>query len=92
MVIIMCIQSLARKSVCVYLERSSVEVDQLAGRLGGDCYIWIVGDKLITQGFLFNQESFAEQFYKAVEHLPEVHAVEIACLSFDILVTGEVVL
>lgn len=74
----MCIQSLARKSVCVYLKKSSVEVDQLAGRLGGNCYIWIIGDELITQGFLFNQESFAEKFYKAVEHLPEVQAVEFS--------------
>ena len=75
MVIIMCNSSLQRKSVCVYLEKSSVDVDQLAGRLRGNCYMWFVGEELITQAFLFNQESFAEQFYKAVDHLPYVHAV-----------------
>ena len=74
----MCLESLQRKSVCVYLEKSSVEVDQLAGRLGGNCYMWFVGKELITQGFLFTQESFPEQFYKAVEHLPDVHAVEFS--------------
>jgi len=74
----MCNPSLARKSVCVYLEKSSVEVDQLAGKLGGNCYDWFVGDELITQAFLFNQESFAQEFYKAVEHLPDVHAVEFS--------------
>ncbi len=74
----MCNQSLQRKSVCVYLEKSSVEVDQLAGRLGGNCYMWYVGEELITQAFLFNQQSFAEQFYKAVEHLPDVFAVEFS--------------
>ena len=74
----MCIKSLARKSVCVYLERSSVHVDQLAGRLGGNCYMCFVGDELITQGFLFNQESFAQQFYEAVEYLPDVFAVEFS--------------
>jgi hypothetical protein len=74
----MCNPSLARKSVSVYLEQSSVEVDQLAGQLGGNCYDWFVGDELITQAFVFNQESFAEKFYKAVEHLPDVYAVEFS--------------
>lgn len=40
--------------------------------------MWFIGEELITQGFLFNQESFAEQFYKAVEHLPDVYAVEFS--------------
>ncbi|MCA6508853.1 MAG: hypothetical protein IM565_02260 [Pseudanabaena sp. M109S1SP2A07QC] len=71
-------KSLQRKSVCVYLEQSSVEVDQIAARFRGNCYDWFVGEELITQAFVFNQESFAEEFYKAVEHLPDVYAVEFS--------------
>lgn len=74
MVIIMCNRSLQCKSVCVYLNKSSGEVDQLAG----NCYMVFVGEQLITQAFLFNQESFADQFYKAVEYLPEVFAVKFS--------------
>lgn len=77
----MCNRSLQRKSVFVYLNKSSVEsveIDQLARRLGGNCYEFFVGEDLITQAFLFNQESLADQFYKAVEYLPEVFAVEFS--------------
>jgi len=74
----MYIQSLALRSVSVYLEKSSVEIDQLAGWLGGSCYMQYVGEELITQAFLFNLQSRAEQFYKAVEHLPNVFAVEFS--------------
>lgn len=62
----------------MYLNKSSVEVDQLARKLGGNCYMLFVGEQLITQAFLFNQESFADQFYKAVGYLPEVFAVEFS--------------
>lgn len=68
----MCIQSLARKSVSILIDKSSADIDQLAGRLGGNCYFSYVGSDGVTQAFLFNQESYAEQFLSSVKAFPEL--------------------
>lgn len=67
----MCNPSLARKSVSVDLNKSSVEIDQLAGRLGGNCYFLHVGGGCITQSFLFSEETIAQQFLNNVQFSPE---------------------
>lgn len=67
----MCINSLARKSVSILIQKSSVGIDQLAGRLGGNCYFYHLDTEGITQAFLFTEESYAEQFMNAVQSFPE---------------------
>jgi len=67
----MCNPSLARKSVSVHLNKSSVDIDQLAGRLGGGCYFFYVGDGFIAQSFLFSEEKIATQFLNNVQFSPE---------------------
>lgn len=69
----MCIQSLARKSISVLLKRSTVGIDQLAGRLGGNCYFYHLGTEGVTQTFLFESEGNAHKFFEqALENFPEV--------------------
>jgi|694.fasta_scaffold13897_9 hypothetical protein len=67
----MCIASLARKSVSILIQKSSVGIDQLAGRLGGNCYFYHLGAEGVTQAFLFEKESYAEQFLISVKDFPE---------------------
>ncbi|MEA5489297.1 MULTISPECIES: hypothetical protein [Pseudanabaena] len=53
------------------MNKSSVDVDQLAGRLGGNCYFFYVGSDSITQAFVFSKELIAQQFLNAVQFFPE---------------------
>jgi len=76
----MCIQSLQRKSVSILISKSSVEIDQLAGRLGGNCYFYRLDKDGATQAFLFNQESSAEQFLNAVQFFDEFISASLDCV------------
>ena len=73
-------KSLQRKSVCINLNKSSIDVDQLAGRLGGNCYFYYLGKDGATQNFLFEQESSAQQFINAVQFYSEFISAEIESL------------
>jgi hypothetical protein len=67
----MCLQSLQRKSVILDIQKSNSDIDQLAGRLGGNCYFFYVEENSIRQAYLFSQESIAQQFLNAVQFFPE---------------------
>jgi len=69
----MCISSLQHKSVSVFLKKTSADIDQLAGRLGGNCYFYHLGHDGVTQSFLFESEANAHKFFEqALEGFPEV--------------------
>lgn len=61
--------------VSVWLTGASVEVSQLAGRLGGICTEERQNVAGIEQVFRFNMESFAQQFNFSVFHFPEVISI-----------------
>ena len=54
----MCIQSLQRKSISILIQKSSADIDQLAGRLGGNCYFYHLGTDGVTQSFLFTEDTY----------------------------------
>jgi hypothetical protein len=61
--------------VSIFLSKASVEVSQLAGRLGGICTEEIdIGDE-IEQKFNFNLKSYADQFHFSAFHFPEVISI-----------------
>ena len=76
----MCMQSLQRKSVSILITKSSADIDQLAGRLGGNCYFYYTGSDGVSQAYLFNQESSAEQFLNAVQFFPEYISANADCV------------
>lgn len=58
--------------VFLQLSNPSVEVSQLAGRLGGIC-----AEELGNfYHYIFNLDSMADQFHASVRHFPEVVRVE----------------
>lgn len=61
----MCLESLARRSVFVELEKSNVDVDQLLGRLV-NVYMMFVEDGVLRQSYLFSLESNASKFFRQV--------------------------
>jgi hypothetical protein len=74
----MCNQSLQRRAVTIYIPKISSDIDQLAAKLGGNCQAIDALNGGIEQSFIFNQESYAVQFYNAVLHFPELMAIEIS--------------
>jgi len=60
-------------SIC--LSQASVDVSQLAGRLGGICSEEIENDRGIEQKFVFSLESFAYQFSRALPNFTEVRSI-----------------
>lgn len=61
--------------VSVYLTKPSVDVSQLAGRLGGICTEESDIRDGIEQKFGFNLESYADQFHFSAFHFPEVMSI-----------------
>lgn len=61
--------------VSVWLTGASVEVSQLAGRLGGICTEERPNAIGIEQVFQFSLESFANQFNFSAFHFPEVVSI-----------------
>lgn len=75
----MCIKSLQRKSISILITKSNADIDQLAGRLGGNCYFYHLGEDGLTQAYLFESESCAEQFLNAVQFFDEFISVNADC-------------
>jgi len=61
--------------VSVYLTKASVDISQLAGRLGGICTEEIDIVDGIEQKFNFNLQSYADQFHFSAFHFPEVISI-----------------
>lgn len=61
--------------ISVFLSKASVEVSQLAGRLGGICTEEIEIGNEIEQKFNFNLKSYADQFHFSAFHFPEVVSI-----------------
>jgi hypothetical protein len=74
----MCNQSLQRRAVTIYIHKISSDIDQLAVKLGGNCQAIDIVNGGIKQSFIFNQESYAVQFYNAVSIFPELMAIEFS--------------
>lgn len=61
--------------VSVYLTKPSVDISQLAGRLGGICTEESDIRDGIEQKFGFGLESYADQFHFSALHFPEVMSI-----------------